>query len=57
MEKHEDAYKDAVAVLKNDPKNKPVAEVLVRLNPIIQQRVRATVLKHPLLIAGVLLGH
>ena len=40
LQKYEEAYKDALMIMKNDPKNKSVGEILVRLSPIIQERVR-----------------
>ena len=41
LERHQDAYKDAVRVMTIDPKNKAVQQVLTRLNPIIQEKVLA----------------
>lgn len=37
--KVEDAYKDAAAIIKVDPKNTAVQPILQRLNPIIQEKV------------------
>jgi len=39
VEKYEEAYKDAVTLMKVDPKNKAVQPILARLNPIIQNKV------------------
>lgn len=39
LQRYEDAYKDAMIVLKIDPKNKPVQQIMMRLNPIIQEKV------------------
>ncbi|KAK3087864.1 hypothetical protein FSP39_011661 [Pinctada imbricata] len=38
--KPEEAYKDAAALLKVDPKNSAVQPILKRLNPIIQEKVK-----------------
>lgn len=38
--KVEDAYKDAAAIIKVDPKNTAVQPILQRLNPIIQEKVK-----------------
>ena len=35
----EEAYKDAAALMKVDPKNSAVQPILKRLNPIIQEKV------------------
>ena len=40
MERYEDAYKDAMFLMRIDPKNKSIQPILMRLNPIIQERVR-----------------
>ena len=42
--KVEDAYKDAAAIIKVDPKNTAVQPILKRLNPIIQEKVGIHVL-------------
>ena len=39
MNKAEEAYKDAAALVKADPKNTVVQPILKRLNPIIQEKV------------------
>lgn len=39
MERYEDAYKDAMQLLRVDPKNTAIQPVLARLNPIIQDRI------------------
>ena len=39
LDKPEDAYKDAAALLKVDPKNSAVQPILKRLNPVIQEKV------------------
>ena len=39
MEKYEQAYKDAMTLMRVDPKNKAIQPVLTRLSPIIQQKV------------------
>lgn len=40
LNKTEDAYKDAAALMKADPKNTAVQPILKRLNPIIQEKVK-----------------
>jgi hypothetical protein len=40
LDKVEEAYKDAGAIIKVDPKNTAVQNILRRLNPIIQEKVR-----------------
>lgn len=39
LNKAEEAYKDAAALMKSDPKNTAVQPILKRLNPIIQEKV------------------
>ena len=39
LKRYEEAYKDAMLVMKIDPKNKAIQQILMRLNPIIQERV------------------
>ena len=40
MNKAEEAYKDAAALVKADPKNTAVQPILKRLNLIIQEKIR-----------------
>ncbi|CAG2213903.1 UNC45 [Mytilus edulis] len=40
LNKAEEAYKDAAALMKSDPKNTAVQPILKRLNPIIQEKVK-----------------
>ncbi|XP_063406665.1 protein unc-45 homolog B-like isoform X1 [Mytilus trossulus] len=40
LDKAEEAYKDAAALMKSDPKNTAVQPILKRLNPIIQEKVK-----------------
>lgn len=37
----EEAYRDAVTLLKIDPKNNAVQTIFNRLNPLVQERVRS----------------
>ena len=39
LNKAEEAYKDAAALVKADPKNSAVQPILKRLNPVIQEKV------------------